>query len=584
MSLIFKQFKTKEWLSAFVCLILVTCQVACELEIPDYMSSITAMLQVSGTTMADIWVEGRMMLVFAFLSLACSFSVGFFASRLGAEFSRRARLELYNKVESFSMEEIERFSIASLITRSTNDIVQVQMLVVMGLQVMIKAPIMSVWAISKIITKNWYWTLATGCAVFVLICIVTVLLVFAFPKFTVIQYQTDRLNASTRENLTGVRVVRAYNAEGYQEAKFEKNNAEFTKTNLFVNRMMAVMQPGMQFIMNSLTMSIYWIGAYLINEATMLEKIDIFSNMIVFSTYAMQVVMSFMMLVMISIMLPRALVAAKRVLEVLDTEPTIIDGEIKDTAMTARGEIEFKNVSFKYPGAQNCVLTDISFTASPGETVAFIGSTGSGKSTVINLIPRFYDTTEGEILIDGVNVRDYNLHNLRNIMSYVPQRAVLFGSKISENIAYGDNGRADAGDEQIKEAARIAQASNFIEALDEGYDLELAQGGTNLSGGQRQRVSIARAICRQPKIYIFDDSFSALDYKTDRILRDELKKSTADATVLIVAQRVSTIRYADRIVVLDEGKVVGIGTHDELVKSCKVYHEIASSQLEKEEM
>ena len=583
MSLLFKKLKAQEWLYVACCLVLVTLQVFLDLKLPDYMSRITTLVQTPGSALADVWAQGGKMLLCAFGSLVASVIVGFFAARLGAVFARRLRAEIYDKVEAFSMEEISRFSTASLITRSTNDITQIQMLVAIGLQVVIKAPIMAVWAICKIAGKNWQWSLATGCAVFVLIIIVVIMLIFALPKFQIVQYQTDRLNAVTRENLTGVRVVRAYNSEAYQQKKFEKANDELTGTNLFVNRMMAVMQPGMQIIMNGLSLSIFWIGAYLINSAGAMDRLSIFSDMVVYSSYAMQVVASFMMLVMISIMLPRAMVSADRVKEVLDTKPRILDGKL-DCLPEGRGEVEFRHVSFRYPEAEEDVLHDISFKAAPGETVAFIGSTGSGKSTVINLIPRFYDVTDGEILIDGVNIKDYPLETLHYKIGYIPQKAVMFKGTVASNIAFGDSGHGEPSPEEIGEAARIAQGAEFIEKMEKGYDSHVAQGGTNLSGGQKQRLAIARAVCRKPEMFIFDDSFSALDYKTDKALRAELKANMKGVTVFIVAQRIGTILDADQIVVLDEGKVAGIGRHAELMKSCEVYREIAYSQLSEEEL
>lgn len=482
------------------------------------------------------------------------------------------------------MEEIGNFSISSLITRSTNDVTQIQMIVAMGMQVMIKAPIMAVWAILKISGKSWQWSAATGCAVFVLLLIVITLMTFALPKFKAIQKMTDHLNLVTRESLTGVRVIRAYNAESYQEEKFEKANEDLTRTHLFTGRLMAIMMPGMTLVMNGLSLAIYWIGAFLINNAAMTERLGLFSDMVVYSSYAMQVVMAFMMLVMIFIMLPRATVSANRINEVLDTQPRILDGK-ETESVTSIGEVEFKNVSFQYPGAAEYVLHDISFKAKPGETVAFIGSTGSGKSTLINLIPRFYDATEGQVLIGGRDVREYTLEELHNKIGYVPQKAVIFSGTIKSNIVFGENGKLDVDiDDTMKKSADIAQATDFIEKKPEGFDAPVAQNGTNLSGGQKQRVAIARAINRQPDIFIFDDSFSALDYKTDSTLRKRLAQETGSATTFIVAQRIGTIRHADQIIVLDEGHMAGIGTHDELIKTCKVYQEIAYSQLSKEEL
>lgn len=578
-----KYLKKKDWLQVFCGLIFICAQVWLDLKLPDYMSEITTLVQTPDSPMSSIWAAGGKMLLCALGSLASSVIVGFFAARLAAAFSCRLRDGIYKKVESFSMEEIGNFSISSLITRSTNDITQIQMIIAMGMQVMIKAPIMAVWAILKISGKSWQWSFATGCAVIVLVLIVSVLMTFALPKFKVVQKMTDHLNLVTRENLTGVRVIRAYNAESYQEEKFEKANEQLTRTQLFTSRLMAIMMPGMTLVMNGLSLSIYWIGAYLINSAAMTDRLSLFSDMVVYSSYAMQVVMAFMMLVMIFIMLPRATVSANRINEVLDTQPRILDG--KETKSTApMGEVEFKNVSFQYPGAAEYVLHDISFKAKPGQTVAFIGSTGSGKSTLINLIPRFYDVTEGQILIGGRDVREYTLEELHNKIGYVPQKAVIFSGTIESNIAFGENGKPAPDADAVAKAADIAQAADFIEKKPEKYDAPVAQNGTNLSGGQKQRVAIARAVCRQPEIFIFDDSFSALDYKTDSTLRRRLAQETTDATTFIVAQRIGTIRHADQIIVLDEGHMAGIGTHEQLMASCKVYQEIAYSQLSKEEL
>ncbi|WOO37718.1 ABC transporter ATP-binding protein [Anaerocolumna sp. AGMB13020] len=580
---ILKYFKKIEWLQVALCLVFITGQVWLDLKLPDYMSEITLLVQTEGSSMSEIWSAGGYMLLCALGSLVASIIIGYFAARLAATLSYRLRMGLYNRVEAFSMEEIGRFSTSSLITRSTNDITQVQTLIAMGLQVMIKAPILAVWAIIKIAGKSWQWSVSTGGAVFALVILVTVLVVFALPKFKIVQQLTDNLNRVTRENLTGVRVVRAYNAENYQETKFKKANEEMTETNLFTNRIMAIMMPGMSLIMNGLTLSIYWIGAYLINGADIPDRLSLFSDMVVYSSYAMQVVMAFMMLVMIFIMLPRSAVSARRINEVLDTQPKITDGDM-DSKPWGMGEVEFKNVSFQYPGAAEYVLKDVSFKAKSGETVAFIGSTGSGKSTLINLIPRFYDATEGQVLIDGVDIKKYKQKDLHNKIGYVPQRAVIFSGDIAGNVAFGNNGRKKAMKEDIENAASVAQAKDFIDNLPEKYQAPISQGGSNLSGGQKQRLAIARAICRQPEIFIFDDSFSALDYKTDKVLRTQLAAQTLGATTFIVAQRIGTIRNADRIIVLEEGNVVGIGKHEELLKTCKVYHEIAYSQLSKEEL
>lgn len=581
---LFRNLGRKEWALAGAALVLIVAQVWLDLTMPDYMAEITLLVQTSGSQMTDILIAGGKMLLFALGSLAASVVTAVCAARIASEFSATLRGKLFRKVQSFSMEEIGRFSTASLITRSTNDVTQVQMLIVMGLQMLMKAPIMAVWAVCKISGKEQAWTFSTGVAVVVLIAIVSVCISVTMPKFKKLQQMTDDLNRVTRENLNGLRVVRAYNAEKYQEEKFEKANGNLTGTNLFTMRAMAFMMPSINLVMSGLSLSIYWIGAVLINNAGLMDKAPLFADMMVFSQYAIQVVMSFMMLVMIFMILPRASVSAKRINEVLETKPTIIDGTKTEGLDGKTGEIEFKNVSFRYPDAEECVLSDISFTAKKGETVAFIGSTGCGKSTVINLIPRFYDVTEGAVLVDGVDVREYRQHALRNKIGYVSQRATLFTGTISSNIAYGDNGQPMPGTEEIASAAVTAQADDFVEAMDGGYDAYVAQGGTNLSGGQKQRISIARAVARKPEIFIFDDSFSALDYKTDKILRKALDRECGDATRLIVAQRIGTIRDADKIVVLDEGRIAGMGRHEELMKGCEVYRQIALSQLSEEEL
>ena len=579
-----KRLKKAEWLQVFASLIFIVAQVWLDLKLPDYMSEITRLTQVPGSDMADIWAAGAKMLICALGSLVSAVAVGFFAARIAASFSQRLRSLLFSKVDSFSMEEINRFSTDSLITRSTNDITQVQMLITMGLQMLIKAPIMVVWAITKIAGKGYEWTVATGVAVGIMVVVIGTIMIFIMPKFKKMQSLTDNLNRVTRENLTGLRVVRAYNAEHYQEEKFEQANYELTATQLYTNRGMAIMMPMMTTLMSGLSLAIYWIGANLINAAQAMDRLTIFSNMVVFSSYAVQVIMSFMMLVMIFILLPRASVSAKRINEVLETKPVIIDGTKKDGEIGVEGTIEFRNVSFQYPGAADYVLENISFQAGKGETVAFIGSTGSGKSTLISLIPRFYDVTEGEILVDGVNVKDYTQESLHNKIGYVPQKAVMFRGTVSSNVAFGDNGKKKPLPEEIKSAVRTAQGSEFVENMEHQYEAEIAQGGTNVSGGQKQRLAIARAVCRKPEIYIFDDSFSALDYKTDRVLRSVLKKESKGATSLIVAQRIGTIMDADQIIVLDEGKIVGKGTHRELLQTCSVYREIAMSQLSQEEL
>ena len=581
---IFKYLKPKEWLMAGASLIFIIAQVWLDLKLPDFMSEVTRLTQSPDSAMGDIWLNGSYMLLCALGSLMAAIIVGYFAAKIAAVFSQRLRSLLFNKVESFSMEEINRFSTSSLITRSTNDITQVQMLVVMGLQLIVKAPITAVWAITKIAGKGFEWSIVTGVAVMIVLMMVTFLMIFVMPKFKKMQTLTDNITRVTRENLTGLRVVRAYNAEGYQENKFETANEELTGTQLFTNRAMAVMMPVMTVIMSGLSLAIYWVGAYLIDAAGAMDRVDIFSNMVVFSSYAMQIIMSFMMLVMMFIMLPRASVSAKRINEVLDTQPRILDGDKTEGKPDVTGEVEFRSVSFKYPDAAEPVLQDINFTVKQGETVAFIGSTGSGKSTLINLVPRFFDVTGGEVLIDGVNVKDYKLESLLNKIGYVPQKAVLFKGTVSSNVGYGDNGIDDFSEDEVKWAVNIAQGAGFVEKMDNQYEASISQGGTNISGGQKQRLAIARAVCRRPEIYIFDDSFSALDYKTDRSLRSVLKKQTAGVTSLIVAQRIGTIMDADKIIVLDEGKIVGKGTHKELLRDCAVYKEIAMSQLSEEEL
>ena len=580
---ILKYLKKKDWLYFAVALVFIVCQVKLELTMPEYMSEITMLVQTPGSEMADILYNGGMMLLCALGSLVACVITAVCSARVGSDLAAELRGQLFHKVQSFSMEEIGRFSTASLITRSTNDVTQVLTLIVMGVQLLIKAPLTAAYAIYKIAGKSWQWTAATAIAVVVLLAVVGIAIVLALPKFKKMQKLTDNLNRVTRENLTGLRVVRAYNAESYQEAKFERANQELTQTQLFSQHTMAFLMPSIQGVMSGLSLSIYWIGAVLINAAGMLEKIELFSEMVVFSTYAMQVVMSFMMLVIIFMMLPRASVAAARIHEVLDTEPAIEDGHGSQGQPGMTGEVEFRNVSFRYPDAEEDVLHDISFTAHKGQTVALIGATGCGKSTVINMVPRFYDVTEGQVLVDGVDVKDYTQTQLRNKIGYVSQKATLFTGTVRTNVAFGDNGRADLGD-FVEEAVDTAQAREFVEKLEGTYDGYVAPGGTNLSGGQKQRLSIARAVCRQPEILIFDDSFSALDYKTDRILRQTLAEKCADATELIVAQRIGTIRDADLIIVLDEGRIAGKGTHQELMETCEVYRQIAYSQLSKEEL
>lgn len=579
-----KKLTKKDMALAGLAFLLILAQVYLNLTMPDYMSDMTVLVQTEGSAMADILAAGGKMLLCAVGSLLTAACIAVCAAKISANFSANLRGQVFNRVQSFSMEEIGRFSTSSLITRSTNDITQVQMVLVLGLEVFLKAPVTAVWAICKIAGKSWQWTATTGIAVIILLCIVGTCVMVAMPKFRKLQILTDNINRVTRENLTGLRVVRAYNAENYQETKFEKANDELKRTQLFANRTMTILMPGIMLVMNGLTLAVYWVGAYLINDAGMQDKLTLFSDMIVFSQYAMQVVMAFMMLVMIFVLVPRASVAAKRINEVLDTEPAIEDGAETEAKAGMTGEVEFRHVSFKYPDAEKNVLEDITFTAHKGDTVAFIGSTGCGKSTVINLIPRFYDATEGEVLVDGMNVKEYTQEALRNRIGYVSQKAILFSGTVAGNVAYGENGGKPVGREDIIDAVYTAQADEFVEKLPDTYDGFVAQGGSNLSGGQKQRISIARAICRHPEIMIFDDSFSALDYKTDRILRQTLDEKCGDTTRLIVAQRIGTIRDADKIIVLDEGRIAGMGTHDELMKNCEVYRQIAFSQLSKEEL
>lgn len=579
-----KLLKKKQWALAAVSVFFVVTQVWLELTMPDYMADITRLVQTDGSTMQEILTAGGKMLACALGSLIASILTAICATRIAATFSAALREKLFRKVMSFSMEEIGHFSTASLITRSTNDVTQIQMLIAIGLQLLVKAPIMAVWAICKIANKQWEWTFSTGVAVIVLLAVVGLCLLLVTPKFKKIQTLTDDLNRVTRENLTGLRVVRAYNAERYQETKFEHANQALTSTNLFAQRTLSFMMPSIQLVMSGLSLAIYWIGAVLINNARISGKLNLFTDMMVFSQYAIQVVMSFMMLVMIFMLLPRASVSAKRIQAVLDTDPSIIDGTETDSNCNTSGTIEFKNVSFHYPDEEECVLKDITFTAKKGETIALIGSTGCGKSTVINLIPRFYDASEGQVLVDGIDVRKYPQKKLRNKIGYVSQKATLFTGTIRSNVAYGDNGQPSASQEDVKNAIATAQATDFVENLGDQYDAYVAQGGSNFSGGQKQRISIARAIARHPEILIFDDSFSALDYKTDRILRKTLEETCKDTTRIIVAQRIGTIRDADQIIVLDEGKIAGIGRHEELMQTCDVYQQIALSQLSKEEL
>lgn len=580
---LFKNFTKKDYLLIFISFIFILVQVWLDLKLPDYMSEITKLVQTEGSKMSAILENGGYMLLCAFGSLLSAILVGYISSNVSASFSKTIRKKLFNKVENLGVAEVKNFSTSSLITRTTNDITQIQMFISMGLQLLIKAPVTAIWAVTKILNKNIAWSAVTAIAVIILLVTILALMSIVMPRFKRVQKLTDKLNGVTRENLTGIRVVRAFNAEKYQEDKFSKVNNELTNTQLFNQKAFAIMQPVMYLVMYFLTLSIYFIGADLINKAMMSDKLSLFSDMVVFSSYSMQVIMSFLMLAMIFMMLPRASVSAKRINEVLDTELSIKDGKFTGNTKET-GTVEFKNVSFKYPDAEEYLLKDISFKANKGETVAFIGSTGSGKSSLINLIPRFYDATDGEVLVDGVDVKEYKQESLRNKISYVPQKAILFHGTVSSNVSFGDNGKGKINTKNIEEAVRVAQAEEFVSKMDNTYDAAIAQGGTNVSGGQKQRLSIARAVARDPEIYIFDDSFSALDYKTDYILRKELKNYTKDATSLIVAQRIGTIMNADKILVLDNGKCVGMGTHKELLKTCDVYKQIALSQLSKEEL
>lgn len=580
---LFKNLSKKDLVYTIICLILIVFQVWIELKMPDYMSSITQLVQTEGSKMSEIIREGAYMLACAGGSLLSAIIVGYFAANIASSFSATVRLKIFKKVEEFSTSEIKKFSTSSLITRTTNDVTQVEMLIGLGLQMMAKAPIMAVWAVLKILNKGVEWSILTACCVAMLLLTVGILMIIVLPRFEKVQKAIDKVNSVTRENLSGIRVIRAFNAESFQTNRFEAVNNSLTNLQLFNQRCFAIMMPVMNLVMHSLTLGIYIIGANLIQKAGMLDKITLFSNMVVFSSYGMQVIMSFLMLAMIFMMWPRAQISAKRINEILDEEVSIKDGNFSGTTKE-RGTVEFKNVSFKYPDADEYLLKNISFNVNQGETIAFIGSTGSGKSSLINLVPRFYDVTEGEVLVDGINVKDYKQTALHNKIGYISQKAVMFTGTVSDNVAYGDNGREKPSKEEIKTAIKVAQGTDFVEKMEGTYDAHIARGGTNISGGQKQRLSIARAIARKPEIYIFDDSFSALDYQTDATLRKELKNHTKEATSMIVAQRIGTIINADKIVVLDKGECVGIGTHQELLKNCDVYKEIALSQLSEEEL
>lgn len=579
-----KNLTKREFIIAVICFILIFAQVWLELKMPDYMSEITMLVKTEGSEMLEILKNGGYMLICAFGSLITAIITGYLAAKISSTFSMKIRKRVFDKVENLSMQEVKQFSTSSLITRTTNDVTQIEMLIAMGLQLLIKAPITAVWAITKILNKSWQWSAITAIAVTILLSVIGILIIVVMPKFKVVQKLIDKLNGVTRENLTGIRVVKAFNAEKYQMNKFEEVNNCLTKQQLFNQKTFAIMQPIMYLVMYGLTLSIYFVGAFLIRDAIITEKLKLFGDMVVFSSYAMQVIMSFLMLAMIFMMLPRAQVSAKRINEVLDTEINIKDGKINENVTNEIGTVEFRNVSFKYPDADEYLLKDISFKANRGETIAFIGSTGSGKSTLINLVPRFYEATEGEVLVDGVNVKEFTQEFLHNKIGYVPQKAVMFNGTVKSNVAYGNNGKEEISDEKVKEAISVAQATDFVEKMEGNYEAHMASGGTNVSGGQKQRLAIARAIARNPEIYIFDDSFSALDYKTDSVLRKELKKYTNNATNLIVAQRIGTIMNADKIIVLDNGEAVGMGTHKDLLKTCEVYKQIALSQLSKEEL
>ena len=580
-----KRLSAREWGMVGLTVAFIFLAVYLDLEVPSYMKEVATLLQTPGVGLDQLMGPGALMLGLSLASFASLVMVGYLSARLAASYTTRLRSDIYSQVLSYSDAEIKRFSIPSLLTRTTNDISQIQLLITMGLQVIVRGPIMAIWAMTKIVGKSEAWLWAVGVAVLIIILMTVVLMTLAFPKQAVIQKLTDKLNAVTRESLMGIRVIRAYNAEDYQDAKFEATNNEVTRLNLFVNNLMAIFNPIMSGISSGLTLAIYWIGAYLIASANLFDKVGLFSDMIVFMSYAMQIVIGFLLMGIIFFILPRSLVAAGRINEVLELEPSIhspAQGQSPDPSL--KGQVTFQNVTFRYaPGAEP-VIQDVSFQAQAGQTVAFIGSTGSGKSTLVNLIPRFYDVSEGQILVDGVNVADYDLSELRKRVGYIPQKAVLFSGDIQSNLDMGDSLESPLTEAKMWQALELAQAKDFVEAKEGGLAEHVAQGGTNFSGGQRQRLAIARALARKPEILIFDDSFSALDYKTDRILREALTKETAHMTKLIVAQRISTIMEADLILVLDQGRVVGQGTHKELLKDNAVYREIAYSQLSKEEL
>ena len=624
-----KYLSKAEWFQLFVGLLFIVAGVWLQLKLPDYMADITRLVETPNSEMHDVWVAGGKMLAVALGAMLTTVAVGFITARVSASFTQRLRSMQFRRVESFGPEELNRFSTASLITRSTNDVTQIQMFLTMGLLMLVQSPIMAVWAIAKIAGKGVEWTAATGVSLVLVMGAVAIIMAMVMPKFRSMQALTDNINRVARENLTGLRVVRAYNAEDYQQGKFDKANRDLTDTQLFTNRAMSIMMPLMNTVMNGLTLAVYWIGAYLIDAAGLMDKLTLFSNMVVFSSYAIQVIMSFLMMSMVFVLWPRADVSAKRILEVLDTEPHVTDGTRTEGAKNAdgtlvRGRVEFRDVSFTYPDAREPMLEHVSFTAQPGQTVAFIGSTGSGKTTLVNLVPRFYDATDGQVLVDGVDVKDYTLQSLRDKIGYVPQQSVMFKGTVASNVAFGDKSQAgvlpagesmadveiadtstpqgrarekallaesehdttlsEAQMEDVRQAVAVAKADEFVTRMDGTYEAPIAQGGTNVSGGQRQRLSIARAVWRHPEILVFDDSFSALDFRTDHDVREALAREAGDATKLIVAQRIGTIMDADRIIVLDQGRVVGQGTHKELLRDCEVYRQIAESQLSEAEL
>ncbi len=584
LKLMFKSFDKKNVITFIAIILLVIGQVYFELKMPDYMSEITRLVETEGSEMSDILKNGGYMLLCALGSLAIAVFTDFLVAGLTATITKRIRKKLFTKVEDMATNEIKQFSTSSLLTRTTNDISQIQMTLAMGTQLIIRAPVTTIWAVVKILNKSWQWSALTGIEVVIMLSLISIIIAVVSPRFKIVQKLTDKLNTVSRENLTGIRVVRAFNAEKYQEDKFANVNSDLTNMQMFNQRAFATLEPLIYLIMDFLPLGIYIIGANLINNADMMSKISLFGDMIVFSSYAMQIIISILMLAMIFMMLPRAQVSAERINEVLDTPITIKDGKKNKVDTDVIGKVEFKDVTFQYPDADAPLLKDISFVANKGETVAFIGSTGCGKSSLINLIPRLYDATEGEVLVDDVNVKDYTQKELHNKLGYVPQKAVIFSNTVKNNVTFGDNGKGKISDEKVNEAIKVAQAEEFVNKMENGTDTMMARGGTNVSGGQKQRLSIARAIARDPEIYIFDDTFSALDYKTDSLLRKELKKYTKDATVLIVAQRIGTVMNADKIIVLEDGKIVGMGKHKDLLNNCDVYKQIALSQLSKEEL